>query len=140
MDGVEAAQTKVQDAVNGMVDKLEREHIRKMQARMFRCSAECCENSAASMSAVHHCIERCHAPLVQAQSIVTNELERFQNRLQRCAMSCSDKAKDSFDSGTKEQVVKQQLESCVRACADEHQDLIPNATRRLHDTLSSLPQ
>uniref|UniRef100_A0A8B9CQN7 Protein FAM136A n=1 Tax=Anser brachyrhynchus TaxID=132585 RepID=A0A8B9CQN7_9AVES len=47
---------------------------------MFRCSARCCENGTASMQQVQQCIERCHAPLAQAQAIVTGELERFQVR------------------------------------------------------------
>lgn len=51
-----------------------------LQGHMFRCSADCCENDKASMQQVHHCIERCHAPLAQAQAIVTKELERFQVR------------------------------------------------------------
>ena len=45
---------------------------------MFRCSADCCERSADSMSQVHQCIEICHAPLAKAQGLVTNELEQFQ--------------------------------------------------------------
>ena len=47
---------------------------------MFRCSANCCEDSQASMQQVHQCIERCHAPLAQAQALVTTELEKFQVR------------------------------------------------------------
>ena len=50
------------------------------QAFMFRCSASCCEDSKASMQQVHQCIERCHAPLAQAQALVTRELENFQVR------------------------------------------------------------
>lgn len=48
---------------------------------MFRCSARCCEDDTASMQEVQRCIERCHAPLAQAQAIVTAELEHFQVRL-----------------------------------------------------------
>lgn len=32
------------------------------------------------MQQVHQCIERCHAPLAQAQALVTRELEKFQVR------------------------------------------------------------
>uniref|UniRef100_A0A8C8AFX6 Protein FAM136A n=1 Tax=Otus sunia TaxID=257818 RepID=A0A8C8AFX6_9STRI len=46
------------------------------QGAMFRCSARCCEDGAASMQQVQRCIERCHAPLARAQAIVTAELER----------------------------------------------------------------
>ncbi|NXF21982.1 F136A protein, partial [Rhodinocichla rosea] len=74
----EAAQGRVQAAVESAVQGLEREQIRGMQGAMFRCSARCCEDAAASMQEVQRCIERCHAPLARAQAIVTAELEHFQ--------------------------------------------------------------
>ncbi|KAB0390036.1 hypothetical protein E2I00_012591, partial [Balaenoptera physalus] len=64
----------------------ERENIRKMQGLMFRCSAACCEDSQASMQQVHQCIECCHAPLAQAQALVTSEFEKFQDHLARYAI------------------------------------------------------
>ncbi|XP_044516827.1 protein FAM136A isoform X2 [Gracilinanus agilis] len=105
---------------------------------MFRCSASCCEDSQASMQQVHQCIERCHAPLAQAQALVTSELEKFQDRLTRCIMHCNDKAKDSMDTGSKEQQVKRQLESCVTKCVDDHMYLIPTMTKKMKDSLASL--
>ncbi|KAJ8287093.1 hypothetical protein GJAV_G00047580 [Gymnothorax javanicus] len=136
----EAQQARVQNAVEEMVQGLEREHIRKMQGRMFRCSADCCERSSDSMTQVHQCIERCHAPLAQAQSLVTTELERFQDRLARCTMSCNDKAKDLFDSGAKEPAVRALMESCVGACVDDHINLLPSMTRKLKDSLAGIKQ
>ncbi|XP_041087942.1 protein FAM136A-like [Polyodon spathula] len=134
----EAQQARVQSAVESMVQDLELNHIRKMQARMFHCSADCCERPGATMQQVHQCMERCHTPLAQAQGVVTGELERFQDRLARCNMHCNDKAKDSFDSGSKEPVVRAQLERCVSACVDEHLNLLPGMTRKLRDTLDSI--
>ncbi|KAM6221478.1 protein FAM136A [Rhynchocyon petersi] len=134
----ELQQLRVQEAVDSMVKSLERENIRKMQGVMFRCSASCCEDNAASMQQVHQCIERCHAPLAQAQALVTNELEKFQDRLARCSMHCSDKAKDSIDAGNKEFQVKQQLESCVAKCVDDHMQLIPSMTKKMKESLSSI--
>ncbi|XP_036134052.1 protein FAM136A-like [Molossus molossus] len=128
---------RVQEAVDSMVKSLERENIRKMQGLMFRCSAGCCEDQA-SMQQVHQCIERCHAPLAQAQALVTNELEKFQDRLARCTMHCNDKAKDSIDAGNKELQVKRQLESCVTKCADDHMNLIPTMTKKMKESLSSI--
>ena len=106
-------QLQVQEAVDSMVKSLERENIQKMQGLMFRCSAACCEESQASMEQVHQCIERCHAPLAQAQALVTSELQKFQDRLARCTIYCNDKAKDSIDAGSKELHMKWQLETCV---------------------------
>ncbi|XP_066507561.1 protein FAM136A [Hoplias malabaricus] len=136
----EAQQTRVQQAVEEMVQNLEREHIRKMQGRMFRCSADCCDRSSASMAQVHQCIEVCHAPLAKAQGIVTNELEQFQDRLTRCTMHCNDKAKDLFTSGAKEPAVRSAMDKCVSSCVDDHLNLLPSMTRRLKDSLHSIPQ
>ncbi|XP_064165479.1 protein FAM136A isoform X1 [Anguilla rostrata] len=136
----EAQQARVQNAVEEMVQGLEREHIRKMQGIMFKCSADCCDRPSDSMSQVHQCIERCHAPLAQAQSLVTTELERFQDRLARCTMHCNDKAKDLFDSGAKELAVRGLMERCVGACVDEHVNLLPSMTRKLKDSLGGIPQ
>ncbi|KAM4039594.1 protein FAM136A [Anomaloglossus baeobatrachus] len=132
----EEYQSRLQNAVDAMVKGLERENIRGMQGKMFRCSAQCCDNEKASMQQVHNCIERCHAPLAQAQSLVTNELERFQDRLGRCTMHCNDKAKDSLDYGGKESQARAQLESCVMKCAEDHMNLIPSMTKKLKDALA----
>ncbi|XP_030624464.1 protein FAM136A isoform X2 [Chanos chanos] len=107
---------------------------------MFRCSADCCERSTDSMTQVHQCIDRCHAPLAQAQGLVTSELEKFQDRLTRCTMACNDKAKDLFDSGAKEPAVRALMESCVGSCVEDHVNMLPSMTRRLKENLDSIRQ
>uniref|UniRef100_A0A8C8TP42 Protein FAM136A n=1 Tax=Peromyscus maniculatus bairdii TaxID=230844 RepID=A0A8C8TP42_PERMB len=79
----EVQQLRVQQTVDAMVKSVERETIRKMQGLVFRRSANCCEDNQASMQPGHQCLERCHAPLAQAQALGTSELERFQYRLAR---------------------------------------------------------
>ncbi|XP_021230678.1 protein FAM136A [Numida meleagris] len=134
----EAAQGRVQEAVENVVQELERDSIRGMQATMFHCSARCCEDRAASMQQVQRCIERCHAPLAQAQAIVTGELERFQDRLSRCTLHCSDRAKDALEAGGGETRARSQLDACVAACGDEHLRLVPGMAKRMRDGLAAL--
>ncbi|XP_008422322.1 protein FAM136A [Poecilia reticulata] len=136
----EAHQTRVQKVVEEMVQSLERDNIRNMQGRMFKCSADCCGRPSDSMNQVHQCIERCHTPLAQAQGLVTSELEKFQDRLTRCTMHCNDKAKDLFDSGSKEPAVRSLMDRCVGSCVDDHINLVPSMTRRLKESLDSIPQ
>lgn len=62
-------------------------HVIPLQGRMFKCSADCCDRPTDSMSQVHQCIERCHTPLAQAQSLVTSELEKFQVIFMWCHLS-----------------------------------------------------
>uniref|UniRef100_A0A8C2TI45 Protein FAM136A n=3 Tax=Phasianidae TaxID=9005 RepID=A0A8C2TI45_COTJA len=134
----EAAQGRVQEAVENVVQELERDSIRGMQAIMFHCSARCCEDRTASMQQVQRCIERCHAPLAQAQAIVTGELERFQDRLSRCTLHCSDRAKDALEAGGGETRARSQLDACVAACGDEHLRLVPGMAKRMRDGLAAL--
>ncbi|XP_033270118.1 protein FAM136A-like [Orcinus orca] len=134
----ELQQLRAQEAVDSMMKSLERENIWKMQGLTYWCSAGCCEDSQASMQQVHQCIERCHAPLAQAQALVTSELEKFQDCLARCTMHCNNNAKDSIDAGSKELQVKRQLESCVTKCVDDHMNLIPTMTKKMKECLSSI--
>ncbi|XP_009473324.1 PREDICTED: protein FAM136A-like, partial [Nipponia nippon] len=80
---------------------------------MFRCSVWCCEDSVATMQRVQRCIEQCHTPLAQAQTIITAELEHFQmrgeDRLSRCTLHCNDKAKDALEARAMEARVCGQL-------------------------------
>ncbi|XP_041915367.1 protein FAM136A [Alosa sapidissima] len=136
----EAHQARMTKAVEDMVQSLERDHIRKMQGRMFQCSADCCDRSTDSMAQVHQCIERCHTPLAHAQGTVTAELEKFQDRLSRCTMHCNDKARDLFDTGAKEPAVRALMEQCVGSCVDDHINLLPSMTRKLQENLESISQ
>ncbi|KAK2119015.1 hypothetical protein P7K49_000401 [Saguinus oedipus] len=134
----ELQQLQVQEAVDSMVKSLEKKNIWKMQGLMFRCSASCCEDSQPSMQQVHQCIEHCHAPVAQAQALVTSELEKFQNLLAHCTMHCNDKAKDSIGAWSKELEVKQQLDGCVTKCVDDHMHLIPTMTKKMKEALLSM--
>ncbi|NXK00780.1 F136A protein, partial [Corythaixoides concolor] len=103
-------------------------------------SARCCEDTAASMQQVQRCIERCHAPLAQAQTIVTAELERFQDRLSRCTLHCNDEAKDALEAGGAEARVRGQLDACLAACGDQHLRLVPAMAKKMMDNLAALQQ
>nr|XP_053657473.1 protein FAM136A-like isoform X2 [Cherax quadricarinatus] len=69
---------------------------------MHLCAAVCCEKTENSVDQVHRCIESCSTPLTQAQSFVQNELSQFQERLQRCVMTCQDRVRDQVTADTSE--------------------------------------
>nr|ACI67987.1 FAM136A [Salmo salar] len=113
----EAHQARVLKTIEDMVQSLERNHIRKLQPGSH-VEVQCRVLRALHR---HNCIEHCNTPLAQAQGLVTNELEKFQDRLTRCTMHCNDKARDLLDSGAKE--------NCVGSCVDDHVNLIPSMTQ-----------
>ncbi|NXO21191.1 F136A protein, partial [Cisticola juncidis] len=108
------------------------------QGAMFRCSARCCEDAAASMQEVQRCIERCHAPLARAQAIVTAELEQFQARRSPCLLQCSDQAQDALGAGGAEPRVRGQLDACLATCGEQHLRLVPAMAKRMRQGLASI--
>ncbi|GFO13459.1 protein fam136a [Plakobranchus ocellatus] len=137
MDG---AQARVQEAISKMVNSLDKGCLRKMQVDMYQCSAKCCENASASLEDVQNCIDACSKDVNKAQAYLQNEIENFQNRLQRCAMSCQDKLRDEMPAKPSDKDVEKGrlgLEKCVIECADSHVEYIPGLTKKMLEVLKS---
>ncbi|CAL1533683.1 unnamed protein product [Lymnaea stagnalis] len=137
MDG---AQARVEQAISKMVNSLDTECLRRMQVDMYQCSAKCCQDSKASLEDVQKCIDNCSRDVNKAQAYLQNEIELFQNRLQRCAMGCQDKLRDELPAkpSDEEKVkVMSSLEKCVIQCADKHVELVPGLTKKMLDTLKN---
>ena len=91
-----------------------------MEREMHLCAAECCSDDLSSINEVMACKERCEAPLMRAQKYVQSELERYQESLQRCVLSCQDDIKDKVTPNTSEVVY---ICSSFELLADESRDL-----------------
>uniref|UniRef100_A0A6A7G566 Protein FAM136A-like isoform X2 n=1 Tax=Hirondellea gigas TaxID=1518452 RepID=A0A6A7G566_9CRUS len=135
----EQAQSRIQESMTSLVNDLDKSFLRIIQRDMHRCAAECCDQKEPSVDQVHSCIERCSAPLHGAQSYVQNELQQFQERLQRCVLMCQDRVKDRVTANTSEaqvNVYKAEFEACAMSCVDDHIQLMPSTKRRIADTLA----
>ena len=128
MDQVER---RVSQAVDDLFAKLDVNHVRKIQRKAFLCSARCCEGQAMRES-VQRCLEQCAAPVTQAQKYVGEEMQHFQERLQRCVLTCGDKFKSEKQSANGE------FERCVVRCGDEHIELLPSMFKRMSENLEKL--
>ncbi|XP_029651096.1 protein FAM136A [Octopus sinensis] len=134
---MEDIQARVQNAVNSMITQLDQECLRKMQGDMYRCGANCCDNVNSNMEDVHRCIDRCSEPVNRAQSLIQNEIQMFQDRLQRCALDCKDQVRDRMNpTATDMTQYRGELESCVRKCSETHINLIPTLMKRIRETIA----
>ncbi|KAH9513203.1 hypothetical protein Btru_034366 [Bulinus truncatus] len=123
-----------------MVNSLDTECLRRMQVDMYQCSAKCCQDTKASLEDVQKCIDNCSKDVNKAQAYLQNEIELFQNRLQRCAMSCQDKLRDELPAKPSDKDVERgrfTLEKCVIQCADKHVELVPALTKKMLETLKN---
>nr|CAB3244287.1 protein FAM136A [Phallusia mammillata] len=131
---VQTSLNKIDEAAGDMQRDLEKHHIRKLQRHMFLQSAGCCENTSATAEQVQECIRNSQTPLTKVQGIIKQELEEFQQRLQRCMMTCQDRAKDQMATSGQAEVEKK-FADCMCVCADDHLKLIPLMKMRLETAM-----
>merc|ERR1712168_357969 len=134
------AQRDIQNAVTEMVEDLDTNYIRKLQVQMYRCSVDCCEDERNDMMQVQNCLDRCSEPVMRAQNMFQQELQNFQDRIQRCASTCADSFRDKLPvNATQSDVAKNRhiLDDCVSKCAEEHINVIPSLKSRLEGMLSN---
>ena len=86
------------------------------------------------------CKERCEAPLMRAQKYVQSELERYQESLQRCVLSCQDDIKDKVTPNTSQAEIdkyKGEFDLCGIKCCDTSVDKLPSLSSRVNEALKS---
>lgn len=99
-----------------------------------------CGNTTASIDDVHMCVEECQKPVQRAQNFVQSELQRFQESLQRCVMSCQDEVKDKVTPDLPEDKLakfREQFEGCAIKCCDANIARLPTVSQKVKDTLKS---
>ena len=135
-------QKKLQEAVDAMLNKLERDRIRPIQRNSHLKIAECYANKSASAEEVEACANHCSLPIQKVQMIIQNEMNVFQNRVNRCAEQCSDEVNDKFssvaDSPANQQAAQKMMHDCAQSCVDKHVALLKSVQAKLEKDLDQL--
>ncbi len=81
-------------------------------------------------------------PINAIQNLLNGEINKFQQRLQRCAMDCQDEARDKFPSLETNQKAMEQATSfatgCVSKCADKHIAMLPALQTKLEQDIDRI--
>ncbi|KAH7464766.1 hypothetical protein PRIC1_005623 [Phytophthora ramorum] len=139
------ADSKLQDAVTKMVDRLDRTILRSMQRDGYLCAAKVFENKNWSSDQLAAAVERCQMPTQQINQFMQQEMQNFQNRIQRGVQDCQDKAQDALPAGgnpSEAQIARAQkdMEKCVGRCVDSHISLLPNISSRIEQAVAQVKQ
>ncbi|DAZ99753.1 TPA: hypothetical protein N0F65_003540 [Lagenidium giganteum] len=137
------AEQRMNDAVNKMVDTLDRKILRDVQKQGYLCSAKCLDDKSWSSEQLQSCVERCQMPMGQLQNLLQNEMQSFQNRLQRGAMECQDRARDAMPtSGNPSEAqmasIQKDMEACFKKVVDMHVKLLPTVQKRVEEAAAQL--
>ena len=135
--------TKLQQATESLVERLGSSTLKPLRKRCFQCAAKCCDKPD-SMQQFQQCISNCDAPAQQAERLLTQELDNFQRRLQRCAMDCRDKAQDKLPLDTAKQTpelvdsLNKEVTRCANKCVDQSLSNLKILESRFKSTVKNL--
>ncbi|CAH0519498.1 unnamed protein product [Peronospora belbahrii] len=137
------ASDKLQEAVTSMLDRLDRKILRDMQSDSYLCAAKVFENKNWSSEQLDAAVERCQLPTKQVNQFMQQEMQSLQNRVQRCAQDCQDKARDLLPASggpSDSQIahIQKDMEKCISRCMDTHVSLLPNISLRIEQAVDQV--
>ncbi|XP_034478816.1 protein FAM136A [Drosophila innubila] len=135
---VEQQKRRLENAISDMIEDMYQTHLRRMQSKMHRCAATCCDDERGTLESVQRCIEKCATPLMDAQDYLQNELGQFQNHLQICVKECNSDARSKLPLNPSDQEMsrsKHLFEVCTGNCVDKHINLLPGLMKSIKRTL-----
>ncbi|XP_028155647.1 protein FAM136A [Diabrotica virgifera virgifera] len=136
---VEQQRQRIEQEMTKLINELDLQYLRKMQADMHRCAATCCDNRDGSLEQVQKCVERCSTKIHWAQSYVQTEMDHLQNKLQRCVLDCNDDIKLKMGPNPTDSEVQKftaQFETCATKCVDSQVEYIPSLLKRMKANIS----
>jgi len=157
------AQAKVSNAMQSFAEDLDKSFFRELTRKMHLCAAQCCEDMSASSQSVAVCQRNCAVKTEAAHQYTSQEMEDFQNRMQRCVMVCEDQIRGRVTADLSEKqepapmsasyfgkmlrdsafgedgidVYRKEHEVCSLNCIDTHLAQLPALKNKIIDTLKT---
>ncbi|XP_033251677.1 protein FAM136A-like [Drosophila miranda] len=139
---VEQQRKRLEVALSDMIEDMYRTHLRRMQSKMHRCAARCCDDEHGTLESVQNCIEKCAGPLMDAQDYLQHELGQFQNRLQNCVKDCNSDVRSRLPNNPNDKDMSRSqhlFEHCTGNCVDKYINLLPGLLKSIRQTLDRGP-
>ena len=129
-------QQLLQSALSGVVESMEKSHLRPLQRASFVCSTECCDDTNSTQQNLQRCLQKCSVNVQRANQAFNNELQRFQQRIQRQAQECQESARDMQMGGTSENDTQLKYKACTDRVFANNRVSIPDLEKRLSTMLT----
>eukprot|EP01041_Mallomonas_annulata_P011584 gene11584-24225_t len=133
-------QERLQSSVTKVMKQLEQSKVRPLQKKTYLCMAGCVESSSTPDHVVNNCIENCSTVVNAVNEIISQEMNSFQNRIQRCSMSCQDEFNDKITPDMREnpkklEQARKQSMGCLNSCVNKHIDLLKSIQGKLEQEI-----
>lgn len=138
----QALNHKLESEARATLDEIEREHLRGIAKKAYQCAVTCYDKAGTrgSTEALENCVRSCQMPHQQSQNYVQQEVNQYQNRLNRAMQECSDRARDEMKPGYENDAkamakVEDKLLRCMQKTVDEYIGMLKPLKSRILTTL-----
>jgi Eukaryotic protein of unknown function (DUF842) len=120
---IEAAQKTTES----MMDDVDKKCIRPLQKASLLKMAQCVD--LPTRGQIDSCMQKSQGPMNFAQQIINNEMQQFQQRLDRCMLDCQDSVRDA--NHRSEDASQKAYYSCASSCMDKSMGLLRATQARI---------
>lgn len=113
-----------------------------MMKQVHSCSLKCYDNNSASDEQVAQCEQNCASYTQAYKQVFENEMNSFQNRLQRGVMDCQDAAQDRLTDEIRANPhnmvaiqAQADMDKCVSAIVDKHIAMLPSLQKKIESQI-----
>jgi hypothetical protein len=71
-------QRHLQQAVDSMLGRIDKEQMRPMQKNAYLCCSRCFDSSSATDSQIQNCVQNCQQTVQYNQQVMQREMQTFQ--------------------------------------------------------------
>jgi len=140
---VRALSAKMEGEAKVAMDDIERTLLRPIARNSYACVLKCYDDagSKGSSEQLQHCSQNCQGKFQMSQSIVQQEVNQFQERLNRAMMLCQDEARDlmtpDIQSNPKQmKKMEDKIVNCMSKTVNHHIGLLNPLKKRIAGQLN----
>jgi hypothetical protein len=139
---MDAMQKRLNDAVNVMLEKVEREKMRPLSKESYLGMAACYDRKNASPQEIQHCVQGCGRKMEAVNQIIQGEMTTLQSRLERCLAGCQDEVKDKMHGKDNSQANMELSEKlamqCAKPCVEKHINMLKSVKYKIETDIDKV--
>jgi len=128
-------QSRLQSQTEEMLEEVEYTKLRPMRKEAFLNMAKCCDGPL-SREAFQGCLQRAGHAEERAQGVLQQEVNIFQDRLQRAVAACQDEVRDR--GLTNQDRISAHFDRCLCKVLDKHIAMVPTIQKRILQSIDAI--
>ena len=100
--------------------------------------ANCYNNKSDTTEDIHRCVQNCAGPTTFVNNVIQNEMNQFQDRLQRGSRACEDEVRDKFGDSSDHAAMQKAMVACMSKVVDKHIAMLPTVQSNIEKNLDKV--